>query len=175
MYKELDCLITQKEINAIVRRLAQEIDRDYAHRSPVLVGVLKGAFIYLADLVRKMKTPIRSIEFLRLSSYGASTVSSGRAVVVMGLPKETVQNQDIILVEDIVDTGITTVAAMRYLKRYKPASLRLCALLDKPARRRVSVAIDYVGRQAPDRFVVGYGIDFNEQYRQLPAIYVLKE
>jgi hypoxanthine phosphoribosyltransferase len=74
-----------------------------------------------------------------------------------------------------VDTGITTVSAMRYLKRYKPASLRLCALLDKPARRRVSVAIDYVGRQAPDRFVVGYGIDFNEQYRQLPAIYVLKE
>jgi len=102
MEKRLVCLISQEEIAAIVKRVAQELDRDYAHRSPVLVGMLKGAFIYLADLVRHMKTPIRNMEFIRLSSYGASTVSSGHAVVVTGLPKGTVTGQDVILVEDIV-------------------------------------------------------------------------
>lgn len=175
MKKNFICLISQEEIATVVRRVAQELDRDYKNRSPVLVGMLKGAFVYLADLVRHMQTPIRNIEFIRLSSYGASTVSSGRAVVVTGLPKGTVTGQDVILIEDIVDTGITTRAALRYLRRDKPASLRLCALLDKPSRRRVPVTIDYLGQTVPDRFVVGYGIDLDQHYRQLPAIYTLED
>lgn len=175
MEKKLICLISPEEIATIVRRVAQELDRDYENRSPVLVGMLKGAFVYLADLIRHMQTPIRNLEFIRLSSYGASTVSSGRALVVTGLPKGTVTGQDVILIEDIVDTGITTRAALRYLRRDQPASLRLCTLLDKPGRRRVPVTIDYLGQTVPDRFVVGYGIDFDQQYRQLPAIYTLEE
>jgi len=175
MEKKLRCLIPQEEIATMVRRVAQELDQDYKDRSPVLVGILKGAFVYLADLIRHLKTPIRNIEFIRLSSYGVSTISSGRAVVVTGLPKGTVTGQDVILIEDIVDTGITTTAALRYLRRDKPASLRLCTLLDKPSRRRVPVSIDYVGKTVPEGFVVGYGTDFDQRYRQLPAIYTLRE
>ncbi len=175
MERKLVHLISEEKIAATVRRLAQELDRDYQNRSPMLVGVLKGAFIFLADLVRNMKTPLYSIEFMRLSSYGSSTVSSGQAEVVIGLPEEIVRGQDVVLVEDIVDTGITTATALDYLRRYQPASLKLCALLDKPARRQVPVTIDYLGLSVPDRFIVGYGIDFNQKYRQLPAIYALEE
>src|SRR5690349_5150269 len=121
--KKLRCLIPQEEIATLVRRVAQELDRDYQDRSPVVEGMLKGAFVYVADLVRQLQTPIRNIEFIRLASYGASTVSAGRVVVVTGLPKGTVTGQDVILIEDIVDTGLTTNAALRYLRRDKPASL----------------------------------------------------
>jgi hypoxanthine phosphoribosyltransferase len=123
-----------------------------------------------------METPLRSIEFLRLSSYGPGTVSSGRARVVMGPDAiGAVEGQEVIVVEDIVDTGITTAAALRYLRRLRPASLKVCALLDKPSRRRVTVAIDYLGFTVPNRFLVGYGIDLDQRYRQLPEIYYLEE
>jgi hypoxanthine phosphoribosyltransferase len=168
-------LISQQEIAAAVQRLAGELDRDYGHGSPTVVGILRGCFIFLADLVRQMDTPLHSIEFLRLSSYGAGTVSSGRARVVMGLPPQAVAGRDVIVVEDIVDTGITTNAALRYLGRRQPASLRLCALLDKPSRRQVPVTIDYLGFTVPDRFLVGYGTDLDQRYRQLPAIYTLEQ
>jgi len=168
-------LFSREELAAAVKRLAQELDRDYRHRCPVAVGILKGAFVFLADLVRQMETSLRSIEFLRLSSYGPGTVSSGRARVVMGLPAQAVEGQDVIIVEDIVDTGITTAAALRYLRRLRPASLKVCALLDKPSRRRVTVAIDYLGFTVPDRFLVGYGIDLDQRYRQLPEIYFLEQ
>lgn len=172
---KLVCLISQEELAATIKRLAAELDRDYRQRSPVLVGVLKGAFIFLADLVRCMETPLRSIEFLRLASYGSATESSGRARVVVGLPSGVVMGQHVILVEDIVDTGITTATALRYLRRLRPASLKVCALLDKPARRRVLLTIDYLGLTVPDRFLVGYGLDLDQQYRQLPEIYALEE
>ena len=175
MERKLVQLISEEKIAATVRRLAQELDRDYEHRSPMLVGVLKGAFVFLADLVRNIKTPLFSIEFMRLSSYGSSTVSSGQAEVVIGLPEEVVRGQDLVLVEDIVDTGLTTATALDYLRRCQPASLKLCALLDKPDRRQVPVTIDYLGLSVPDRFIVGYGIDFNQKYRQLSAIYALEE
>ena len=168
-------LFSREELAAAVKRLAQELDQDYRHRCPVVVGILKGAFVFLTDLVQQMDTPLRSIEFLRLSSYGAGTVSSGRAKVVMGLSAQVIEGQEVILVEDIVDTGITTTAALRYLRRLRPASLKVCALLDKPARRRVAVAIDYLGFTVPDRFLVGYGIDLDQRYRQLPEIYYLEE
>ncbi len=175
MNRNLVHLISQAEIVRIVRRLAVEIDRDYQDRSLVLVGILKGSFIFLADLVREIQMPIANIEFLRLSSYGSSMVSSGEAKISMNLPPKAIAGQDIVLVEDLVDTGITTDTALRYLQNYQPASLRLCALLDKPARRQVPVKIDYLGSTVEDLFIVGYGIDFDQQYRQLPDIYYLKE
>lgn len=168
-------LFSREELAVAVKRLAQELDRDYRHRCPVVVGILKGAFVFLTDLVRQMETPLRSIEFLRLSRYGPGTVSSGRARVVLGLPAQMVEGRDVIMVEDIVDTGITTASALRYLRRRRPASLKVCALLDKPSRRRVAVAIDYLGFTVPDRFLVGYGIDLDQRYRQLPEIYYLEE
>ena len=167
--------LSKEELAVTIRRLAGELDRDYCQRSPVLVGVLKGAFIFLADLVRCMDTPVRSVEFLALSSYGAATVSPGRARVVAGLPPQWVKGQDVILVEDIVDTGITTLTALRYLRRLQPASLRVCALLDKPSRRCVPLGIDYVGLAVPDQFLVGYGLDLDQRYRQLPEIYALEQ
>ncbi len=175
MNRNLVHLISQAEIVSTVRRLAVEIDRDYQDRSLVLVGILKGSFIFLADLVREIEIPIANIEFLRLSSYGSSMVSSGEAKITMNLPPKAIAGKDILVVEDIVDTGITTDTALRYLQNYQPASLRLCALLDKPARRQVPVKIDYLGSTVEDLFIVGYGIDFDQKYRQLPDIYYLEE
>ena len=162
-------------IDDAVRRLARELDRDYAARPPVLVGVLKGGFIFLADLVRRMQVSVLSVEFLRLSSYGENTKSSGTPQIVVGLPDDAVQDRDLVIVEDIVDTGLTTAAALDYLRDKKPASIRLCVLLDKPERRRVQTLIDYVGFTVPDRFLVGYGLDLDQRYRQLPGIYILNQ
>jgi hypoxanthine phosphoribosyltransferase len=175
MATKLIPLLSEETIAATVKRLARQLDRDYEHRSPMLVGILKGSFIFLADLVRNMKTPLSNIEFMRLSSYGSKTISSGKVQVIMGVSEEVISNQHVLLVEDIIDTGITTTAALANLKAYNPASLKLCALLDKPARRQVPMTIDYLGLTVPNRFIVGYGIDFDQKYRQLPAIYVLGE
>lgn len=168
-------LISQQEIADIVKRLAYELDRDYRDRTPVLVGVLKGSFVFLADLIRQMQTPIRNIELMRLSSYGSATVSSGEVKMLMGLSPGVATHQDVILIEDIVDTGLSTSTALQAIQNQNPASLKLCALLSKPSRRQVSVEIDYLGVTIGDRFIVGYGIDLDEQYRQLPAIYALKD
>lgn len=175
MNKNLAHLISKTEIVNTVKRLAFEIDRDYQNRSLVLIGVLKGSFIFLADLVRELNNPIENIEFLRLSSYGASMVSSGEATITMSLSEKAIAGKDVVLVEDIIDTGITTDTALVYLQNYQPASLKLCALLDKPSRRQVSVKIDYLGFTVEDLFIVGYGIDFDQKYRQLPDIYYLEE
>lgn len=162
-------------IDNAVRRLARELDRDYAANPPVFVGVLKGGFIFLADLVRRMQVSVLSVEFLRLSSYGGNKISSGTPRIEVGLPDDAVWNQHLVVVEDIVDTGLTTAAALKYLLEKKPASIRLCVLLDKPERRRVPTVIDYVGFTVPDRFLVGYGLDLNQRYRQLPGIYILNQ
>jgi hypoxanthine phosphoribosyltransferase len=175
MDKKLVPLISQSEIAATVQRLAQELDRDYANSAPIVVGILKGSFIFLADLIRQMQTPICNVELIRLSSYGSATVSSGEVKVLMGLSEGVINNQDVILVEDIVDTGLSTTKAIEVLKTYNPKSLKLCALLDKPSRRKAPVKIDYLGIEIPDRFIVGYGIDMDEKYRQLPAIYAIEE
>ncbi len=175
MNNNLVPLISETEVAAAVKRLAQALDQDYANHPPVLLGVLKGSFVFLADLARAMQVPIANIEFIRLSSYGATTISSGEAALLAGVKPEWVSGKDIVLVEDIIDTGISTTTAIKYLQEYQPASIKICALLDKPDRRKVPVKIDYLGITVPDRFIVGYGIDFNEQYRQLPAIYTLPE
>lgn len=173
MDKTLFPLISQSEIAATVQQLARELDRDYQNCSPVVVGVLKGSFVFLADLIRQMQTPICNVELIRLSSYGCATTSSGEVKILMGLSENTICDRHLILVEDIVDTGLSTTKAIEVLKGYHPASLKLCALLDKPSRRKVPVEIDYLGIEVPDRFIVGYGIDCDEKYRQLPAIYAI--
>lgn len=173
MEAKLNPFLSQAEIDQAVKRLAGELDRDYRQEPPVLVGILKGGFIFLADLVRQMKTPIRSIEFLQVSSYGAGTVSDRRPRVMGSPPAGAIPGQHVVVVEDIIDTGITTTAILRYLRRQHPASVRLCVLLDKPAGRLVQVEIGYRGFTISDRFVVGYGLDLDQGYRQLPAIWAL--
>jgi hypoxanthine phosphoribosyltransferase len=166
-------LIPQDEIHSTVRRLAAEITGEYREKNPILLGILKGSFVFLADLARKLDFPLE-IEFIRLASYGSGQQSSGRVKVAAG-PSLNVAGRHVLVVEDIIDTGVTLNFLLENLKKQKPASLRLCALLDKPSRRKVKVPIDYVGKTVPDRFLVGYGLDFAEKYRNLPDICFLEE
>jgi len=170
---KLHILFRRDEIEATVKRLATEIKEDYHARYPLLVGVLKGSFMFLADLVRLLDFPLE-VDFIQLSSYGSDRRSSGRVKMVQGLCSE-VRGRDILVVEDIVDTGLTTSFLLDYLRKKKPASLRLCTLTDKPSRRQVSVSIDYLGFTVPDRFLVGYGLDWNQKFRNLPDICVLED
>ncbi|MEY2984313.1 MAG: hypothetical protein RLZZ568_930 [Cyanobacteriota bacterium] len=167
----LHLLISPDEIADIVTELAQQIDQDYQGRPIVVIGIFKGSIIFLADLVRAMQTPIEGIEFIRLSSYGSATISSGRVAIQGDLPIQFVQDRQVLVVEDIVDTGHSWAVLRPQLLALTPRSLKICTLLDKPARRQVNVSLDYIGRRVEDDFLVGYGLDWNEQYRQLPAIY----
>ncbi|MFC1592636.1 hypoxanthine phosphoribosyltransferase [Candidatus Omnitrophota bacterium] len=161
-------LFNKVEIAATVSRLAAEIRRDYHDKNPLLLGILKGSFMFLADLIRFLDFPLE-VEFIRLSSYGRGTQTSGKVRVVQGL-NSTVRGRDVVIFEDIVDTGLTISFLMDYLKKKKPASLRLCSLTDKPSRRQVPVTIDYLGFIVPDKFLVGYGLDWDERFRNLPDI-----
>ena len=170
----MDVLISRQRIDEAVGRLAGEIRRDYAAGPPpVLVGVLRGAFVFLADLVRALQLPVE-IGFVGLSSYGGGTASSGRMELFHDL-RANVTGRHVVLVEDIVDSGHSVTYLCDYLRQRRPASLRLCCLLDKPERREVPVDIDYRGFTIPNLFTVGYGMDFNGQYRHLPDIRVLAE
>ena len=169
----MDVLISRQDIDQAVTRLAAEIRRDYAAGPPVLVGVLHGAFVFLADLARALQLPVE-IGFVGLSSYGGGTASSGRMELFHDL-RADITGRDVVLVEDIVDSGHSVTYLCDYLRQRRPASLRLCCLLDKPERREVAVDIDYRGFTIPNLFIVGYGMDFNGQYRHLPDIRVLQE
>ena len=171
MSRQPRLLITQRKINQAVSKLAAEIRRDYRGKQPLLVGILKGSFVFMADLVRVLDLPVE-IDFVKLSSYGAGTRSSGKVKVVQGL-KSQITGRDVIVVEDIVDTGLTVSFIMNYLKKKKPASLRLCALVDKPSQHTVPVNIDYLGFSVPDKFIVGYGIDWDEKFRHLRDICII--
>lgn len=163
-------LIRAEKIQARVRELAAQIDRDYPTGPVYLVGVLKGASVFMADLARAMKTPAR-MEFVGIASYDGQT-SSGEARLTKDLD-HPVQGYDVIVVEDIVDTGITLTYFLHLLQQRKPKSLRIAALLDKPSRRKRQVHVDYVGFAVPDQFLVGYGLDYEEDYRNLPDVCVL--
>ncbi|OGO20757.1 MAG: hypoxanthine phosphoribosyltransferase, partial [Chloroflexi bacterium RBG_16_50_11] len=156
-----------------VKKLAVAITRDYRDKNPILLGILKGSFIFLSDLVRQLDFPLE-VEFVRVSSYGSGQETSGKVKMVQGL-KLNVKGRHVLVVEDIVDTGVTLSFLMDYLKKKKPASLKLCALTDKPSRRRVPVKIDYLGLTVPDKFLVGCGLDCDEKYRNLPDICCLEE
>ena len=161
-------LIKHDEIAKAVARLASEINKDYQGKQPLLIGILKGSFVFMADIIRQLYLPIE-LDFVKLSSYGAARESSGKIQVVQGL-KIPIKDKDVLIIEDLVDTGITISFFLEYLRKKKPASLQLCALTDKPSRRRVPVTINYLGFTVPDKFIVGYGIDFDEKFRNLPDI-----
>jgi len=161
-------LLDEDVIQQKVRELARKISGDYAGHVPLLVGVLKGAWVFMADLVRQVSIPV-SCDFLGVSSYGASTETSGVVKIVVDL-KQPIADKEVLLIEDIVDTGLTLNFLVENLKLRGPRNVRICALLDKPSRHRTEVKIDYLGFTVPDRFLVGYGIDYAERYRNLPYI-----
>jgi hypoxanthine phosphoribosyltransferase len=170
---QLKILISRDQIAKAVTRLACEINRDYQGKEPLLIGILKGSCVFVADLIRQLDLPLE-LDFIKLSSYGAARESSGKVRVVQGL-QTRIKGRDVLVVEDIVDTGITTFFLLEYLKKKKPASLKLCTLTDKPSRRRVPVPIDYLGFTVPNKFIVGYGIDCDEKFRNLPDICVIED
>lgn len=166
-------LITEEEIRERVDAFAERISRDYAGKGElVLVGVLKGAFILLADLSRRLTIPHR-VEFIAVSSYGKSSVSTGAVRLIMDL-RGDIENKHVLIVEDIVDTGHTLHYLVSLLKTRRPASLQTCALVRKSDRAEVEVDVDYLGFDIPDTWVVGYGLDYAEQYRTLPYIGILR-
>jgi len=165
-------LFTRDEIEAAVKRLAAEIRKDYHGKCPLLIGVLKGSFMFLADLIRFLGLPLE-VEFIKVSSYGRGRESSGKVRVVKGLSLP-IKDRDVLVVEDIVDTGLTASFLLDYLRQKKPASLRLCTLTDKPSRRQVPVTVDYLGFTVPDKFLVGYGLDWDQRFRNLPDICYLE-
>ena len=168
MPEQLKRLVSESSIRSAVTRLAQEIRRDYKDKNPLLLGILKGSFVFMADLVRKLDMPLE-VDFVRLSSYDSGTESSGK-VRITSKYATRIRNRHVIVIEDIIDTGLTTTFLLGELHVKKPASLKLCALIDKPSRRKVPVNINYPGFELPDKFIVGYGIDCDEKYRYLPDI-----
>jgi hypoxanthine phosphoribosyltransferase len=168
----LEVLIPAEKIQGRIRELGAEIARDYAGRNPLLIGVLKGAFIFLSDLMRAADLPL-NVEFIAISSYGAEMRTSGEVRILKDLDV-AIEGRHILVVEDIVDTGLTLSYLLANLKSRGAESVKLAALLDKYERREKEVPIDYLGFKIPDKFVVGYGLDFAERYRNLPFIAVLK-
>jgi len=154
-------------------QLAKEINRAYQGTTPILIAILKGSFMFLADLIRQLSIDIE-IEFIELSSYGSSTQSSGGVKVIKWLTID-IENRHILLIEDIVDTGLTLSTILEKVKKYNPASLKVCSLTSKPARREIKVPIHYLGFEVPNKFIVGYGIDYSEFYRNLPEIYYIEK
>ncbi|MDR0272184.1 MAG: hypoxanthine phosphoribosyltransferase [Clostridiales bacterium] len=172
IYENIEILLSAEKIAARVKELAAQITRDYAGEGIVLLGTLKGAAIFLSDIAREIDLPIE-IEFLKASSYGDKSESSGE-VRFEYLPEIDFRGKNIILVEDIVDMGYTANRLREFLLQKNAASVKLCALLDKPERRKVSVEIEYLGFSIPDEFVVGYGLDYAQRYRNLPFVGILK-
>lgn len=168
----LQPLFSAAEIKIAVERLAEEISKDYEEKNPLLIGVLKGCFVFMADLIRLLNFPLE-IDFVRLSSYGGGTITTGKVRVIGGLPY-SLKGKNVLVVEDIVDTGFTLDFFLDYLRRKRPASLKTCALFDKAPRRQVPVSIHYRGFLIPDAFVVGYGLDYDEKYRYLPGLWAIE-
>ena len=170
---DLKLLYSRDEIAATVRRLAGQISADYAGNDLLVIGVLKGAVVFMADLIREIDVPLE-IDFIGLSSYGDGVTSCGK-VKLTAYPTARIEGRHILVVEDIVDTGLCIEALLKFLAERRPASIKVCALMDKPARHQVPIDIAYSGFTVPDKFVVGYGLDFAQRYRHLPQIFTLEE
>ncbi|MCF0123224.1 MAG: hypoxanthine phosphoribosyltransferase [Ruminiclostridium sp.] len=168
-----EILFTREQLSSRIKELAAQISEDYRGKAPVVIGILRGCFIFMADLVRELDIPQMTLDFMSVSSYGKGTVSSGLVNIKLDT-SETITGRDVILVEDILDTGNTLSKLVEELGKRNPASLRLCVLLDKTERRVTPIQADYVCFQIPDGFVVGCGLDYNQQYRQLEYVGILK-
>ena len=174
MIKDVEkILLSEEKIEQTVTRLASEISRDYAGKKLLLLGILKGSVVFMGDLMKHISIPVQ-IDFMRVSSYGHGTVSSGRVNIILDLFRNDIGDCDILIVEDIIDSGKTLSYLTQYLRNKGAHSVRTCTMLDKPSRREVDFEPDYVGQEIPDEFVVGYGLDYNEDYRALPYVGVLK-
>ena len=168
-------LVTETELDRITFRIAEEIDRDYAESEHlVLLCILKGSLIFTSELMKKLTIP-SEVDFMKVSSYGAGTVSSGNVNIVLDIMRKDLPDCDILIIEDIIDSGRTLSYLVDYLRLKGAKSVKTCALLDKPSRRVVDFNPDYTGMEIPDEFVVGYGLDYDERYRNLPFVGVLKE
>ena len=170
---QISILYTREQIEATISKLSRKIKRDYADKNPLLVGILKGSFMFMADLVRHLDFPLE-IEFVRVASYGKNKQSSGKITTVQGI-RTDIKNRHVLVVEDIIDTGFSVNYVVESLIRIKPASLKVCCLLDKPSRRKITVPINYKGLTVPDKFLVGYGLDWAEKYRNLPDVCYLED
>ena len=168
-----ETLIGEEELAARVRELGAEISRDYAGRELLIIGVLKGAVLFIADLMRELEVPCE-VDFMAVSSYGSATDSSGVVRILKDLDA-SIEGRDVLLVEDIVDSGLTLHYLLKNLRARDPATLEVCALLTKPERRRVDLPIRYVGFEIPNRFAIGYGLDHGQRYRNLRRIVALEE
>ena len=167
-----EVLFSEEKIASIVRNMGRQISEDYVGKNLFMVSVLKGSLVFMADLMRAVTIPC-SIDFLSVSSYGNGTASSGEVRILKDLDC-SLEGKDLLIVEDILDSGMTLSFLLKTLSARNPASIRLCTFLDKPERRRVDIRPDYVGAEVPDKFIVGYGLDYAEKYRNLPYIGVLK-
>ena len=168
-----EILISEQQIQERVAELGVQITHDYRGRSPLFVAVLRGAAIFHADLIRRVNLKV-SVDFIAVSSYGAATESSGQVQLIKDV-ESSIQDLDVILVEDIIDTGLTVNYLIRNLESRSPASLRICTLLSRPSRRKVEIPVHYVGFEVPDEFVIGYGLDHNQQYRNLRFVSLLPD
>ena len=168
MQDKLVVLISQQKIKKRVRELASLIQKDYRRKNPLFIGILKGAFVFLSDLIRHIKIPVEC-DFVRVASYGNGSVSSGKIKLKAGL-SVAIKGRDVIIIDDIVDTGLTMDFLVKRLRPFSPRSVRLCTFLNKPSRRRVKIKIDYCGFKTPNKFIIGYGLDYNGQYRNLPYV-----
>jgi hypoxanthine phosphoribosyltransferase len=168
-----EALVTQEDLERRVRELGEQISRDYAGKDLFLVGVLKGAVFFLSDLMRSLDVPCE-VDFMAVASYGSSTDSSGVVRILKDLDA-TIEGKDVLIVEDIIDSGLTLSYLLRTLRARDPRSLEVCALLTKPERREVDLPIRYTGFEIPNKFVIGYGLDHAERYRNLPYVAVLQE
>lgn len=169
---EKDILFSREAIQHRIDALAKDIDRDYLGKELIVIGVLKGAFIFMADLIRALQVPSK-VDFVRLASYGAGCVSSGQIAISKDIEID-IRGRNVLIVEDIVDSGLTLSFLVELLRQREPASVRVCAFLDKRGRRQVPFEADYVGFSMDDGFVIGYGLDYNEQARFLPDVYIVK-
>ncbi|NLY49897.1 MAG: hypoxanthine phosphoribosyltransferase [Firmicutes bacterium] len=167
-----EVLVDEATLKARIKEMGEAITKDYEGKTLLLVGVLKGAVIFLSELAQRIKLPA-TFDFMAVSSYGSSTESSGVVRILKDL-EESLEGRHVLIVEDIIDTGLTLDYLYRHLKSRHPASLNICTLLDKPSRRKVNVPVKDIGFEIPDRFVVGYGLDYNEMYRNLPYIAVVR-
>lgn len=167
-------LLSEEDLKEIVERLGKQITEDYKDKKLVVVSVLKGSVVFMADLMRAIKIPC-TIDFMAVSSYGSGTESTGEVEIIKDIKSKIVRGADLLMVEDILDSGNTLNYLMNVLSVREPNSIKICTLLDKPERRKAKVTADYCGAEIPDAFVVGYGLDYNEKYRNLPFVGILKE